>query len=95
MEKPTKTKSQLRQEIKEAKAQQAYVYYFAENDIQKLCEDRLAGSGVLVELTLLGGKSACSPFVLRDGLSKETIEAIRKDILKSYNLATSFKPSGA
>lgn len=50
------------------------------------------GSGVLLELTFIGGKEAISPVVIKDGLSAETIAAIKADIRRSYELAVAFKP---
>jgi hypothetical protein len=35
------------------------------------------------------------PVVIRDGLSADTIEALRRDFARSYAGATAFKPKGA
>jgi hypothetical protein len=88
MKKPTY--KQLEQRLIEALAQHAHVYHFASNSIHKT--ENLMGSGVLLQLTFLGGKEVFPPVVIRDGLSRETIEAIKADLKKSYNLAVMFFP---
>jgi hypothetical protein len=92
VKKPKTTKAQLRHKIKELEAQLASTYHFAGCHIGKTSTDHLMGSGVLLELTLLGGRQAIPPVVIRDGLSKETIEAIKADMRRSYDLAVAFKP---
>ena len=81
-------------EVLELKAQLASTYHFADASLDKASEDRMLGSGVLLQLTGIGGKELILPTMIRDGLSKETIECIRKDIARSYKTATEFKPKG-
>lgn len=50
------------------------------------------GSAVIITLTSLGGKELILPSAIRDGLSKETIAAIKLDLKRSYEVATVFKP---
>lgn len=91
--KPERLKEELRLaklEAKELRAQLASTYSFASKELQK-CGD-VRGGGVMVELTFLGGRPACMPFVIRDGLSKETIKALESDMCRSYALATEMKP---
>ena len=80
--------------LKEAIASQVHVYHFADLALNKLSTDNLVGSGVILELTVLGGKTGIEPIFIRDGLSKETIKAIQSDLKRSYDLATMFKPRG-
>lgn len=86
--------SELERKVQEAIAGQVHVYHFADASIDKASVDHLAGSGVIITLTALGGREICSPVLMRDGLSKETIEALREDLRRSYELATLFKPKG-
>jgi hypothetical protein len=86
------TKADLRREVMELKAQLASTYHFADATLNKA--GALMGSGVLVQLTALGGRELTVPFVIRDGFSAETIAALRADINRSYDLATLYKPSG-
>lgn len=94
MKKQIETKVILQRKLKEAIASQVHVYHFADIALNKLSTDNLAGSGVILEITVLGGRTGIEPTLIRDGLSKETIEAIRADLKRSYDIATIFKPRG-
>lgn len=93
MPKSRQTKEQLRWKIKELESQLAHAYHFADAQIERAGERLLAG-GVVLQLNELGGKEIFSPVCIRDGLSKETINCIRADLRRSYELATQFKPKG-
>jgi hypothetical protein len=59
-------------------------------DIEKLLTVNFAGSAVILKIDSI---SANKPDLVRpveviDGLSKETIEAIKKDLIRSYKLKT-------
>lgn len=100
MNKPAnKTKAaqiaELTRKAREAEALQAHVYHFADAAIGKASTDNLMASGVMLTLTALGGRELITPVVIRDGLSHETIAAIRADLRRSYELATLYKPKGA
>lgn len=56
--------------------------------------DRLKGSGVVLTLSGLGGAEICKAVLIRDGLSAETIAALKRDIARSFIEATAFKPKG-
>jgi len=94
MKKQTVTKTDLKRKLKEALAGQAHVYHFAEMEIEKLSVDHLLGSGAVLSLQVLGRTSSTLPVLIRDGLSKETIMAIKADLKRSYELAITFKPKG-
>ena len=66
----------------------------ADMELPKADTEHLMGSGVIVHLKVLGGRDVTFPFMISDGLSKETIEALRADIRRTYNLKTDFKPKG-
>ena len=87
--------AELERKLKEAEAGQAHVYYFASAAVDKASTDHLAASGVIITLTFLGGREVHRPVLIRDGLSKETIEALKADFLRSYQSAVEFKPKGA
>lgn len=87
--------AELERKLKEAEAGQAHVYRFASAAVDKASTDHLAASGVIITLTFLGGREVHSPVLIRDGLSKETIEALKADFLRSYESAVEFKPKGA
>lgn len=94
-----KTKAQriaeLERQLFEAKAAQIYTHHFASVEMGKLVTDKMMGSGVIMSFTTLGGRLTIGPVMIRDGLSKETIEAIRADLVRSYNHAIELKPLGA
>lgn len=96
--KPTKpkkpTRKDLEHQVLELKAQLACAYAQASRDIEKSGTDHMMASGVLLQLTALGGREIIKPVVILDGLSDETIEALRKDLIRSYELATAYKPKG-
>lgn len=91
-----KTKKQIiadkDRQILELKAQLVHVYHFAKNTIDKAGEKYMAGSGVLLQITALGGREIVLPVMIKDGLSQDTINSIKADLIRSYELATLFKP---
>lgn len=88
-----KTREALERQIFELQAQLAHVYHFADAELNK-AGDCLMGSAVIMHLTVLGGREITKPFAIRDGLSKETIEAIKADLRRSYAQCVEFKPKG-
>lgn len=91
--KPTKpSRETLERKVIELTAQLASSYHFASATLPKAKD--LMGSGVLVQLTALGGKELINPVVIQNGLSEATIEALMNDIRRSYNYATELKPKG-
>jgi len=86
--------AELERQLLEARAGQAHVYYTAEGSLDAAGMDRLKGSGVVLTLSGLGGAEICKPVLIRDGLSAETIAALKRDIARSFIEATAFKPKG-
>lgn len=92
--KPVKrTRIQLEQQITDLTSQLAHVYHFADAAIHRASIKHMMGSGVVLQLTANGGKEIINPVMIKDGLSDETIAAIKADLLRSYDLAVMFKPS--
>lgn len=91
MRKKKPTYQELEKKVFELKAQTPNALYFAHKEIDKCNIDRLTGSGLILEITHLGGKNAVSPCLISNGLSNETIEAIKKDLKRSYDYLTEFK----
>ncbi len=87
--------AELERKLREAEAGQAHVYHFASQTIDKASTNSLMGSGVIITLTVLGGREIFDPVMIRNGLSKETIEALKADFVRSYEDAIEFKPKGA
>ena len=97
IEKKTKAQriAELEQKLEEAKAYHIYRHHFASKTLDKFSTDKLMGSGVVLSLTLIGGKELFEPVMICNGLSKETIAALKADLVRSFNYATEMKPEGA
>lgn len=87
--------AELERKLIEAESAMAYRYYHAEQGLTKASTDHLMASGVVLTLTVLGGRMLFDPVMICDGLSKETIAALKKDLLRSFERATELKPKGA
>lgn len=87
--------AELERKLREAEASQSYVYHFADATVDKASTKHLMASGVIITLTVLGGREIFEPVLIRDGLSQETITALKADFVRSYELASLFKPKGA
>jgi len=85
---------ELERKLKEAQACQIHTHHFASAELDRFGIDKMMGSGVILELSALGGR-ALTPVMISDGLSAETIAAIKADLVRSYNKKTEFKPKGA
>lgn len=92
MRKPKPTKAVLERKVKELEAQLAHQYHFAHAQIGKASIDKTFGSAVILELTFLGGHKVIEPVAIKDGLSNETIAAIKADLKRSYERTVEFKP---
>jgi hypothetical protein len=91
MKKPI-TKADLQRKVKELEAQLVHQYHFATAEIGKASIQKTFGSAVILELTFLGGRKVCEPVAIKDGLSDETIAAIKADLKRSYERTVEFKP---
>lgn len=85
-----KTKAQLQRQILELESQLAHRYHFANTELHRAGTDKMMASGVLLQLTAIGGREIINPVMIKDGLSAETIAAIRDDLKRSYDLAIMF-----
>lgn len=94
-----KTKAQriveLERKLYECGPYNIYRHHFASKALDKLSTDRLMGSGVILSLTKVGGEMPFEPVMICNGLSKETIAALKADLARSFNYATEMKPEGA
>lgn len=87
-----KTRQQLERQILELESQLAHVYAFAMTEIDRASTKHRMASGVLLQLSGVGGKDIINPVMIKDGLSDATIAAIKADLARSYDLAVMFKP---
>lgn len=87
-----KTRKELERENMELRAQLAHRYASACSEISKASTDHLTASAVILTLTALGGREIVTPIAIRDGLSKDTIAAIKADLIRSHEQAVAVKP---
>ena len=85
--------AELERRLTEAKAELAHVYHFASANLHNASTEHLTGSGVILTLTALGGRVICDPVMIRNGLSMEAVNALKADMVRSYEAATAFKPA--
>jgi hypothetical protein len=85
------TRKELEQKVRELEAQLVHRCYFASQAIEKAGTKYLSGSGVIISFAALGGREITEPVCIRDGLSAETIAALKSDFARSYEIATIFK----
>lgn len=84
----------LERQLKETKAALVHNYYFVSMELDKFSTNHCFGSGVVLEIAMLGGKRVIEPILIRDGLSPETIEALQADLRRSYLRTTELHPKG-
>lgn len=95
-EKKTKKAAELPRLARQAYelgAQLPVALYSAHADIAKAGADKMMASGVIVSISALGGRELAGPFCIGDGLSAETVAAIRADIVRSLMLKTVYMPA--
>ena len=83
----------LERKLFEAKAQYASTLGAAFDAIPKATEYH--ASGVILEISAIGGKEVIPAVMIRDGLSQATVKAIQADIARSFELATLVNPAMA
>lgn len=81
------TYADLERQATELRGQLAHAYKHAAQAIAKASTGHMMASGVLLQLHALGGRAIIDPVLIRDGLSLETIEALKKDLQRSFDLA--------
>lgn len=87
MKKKKQTKEQLEQRIKDLEAQLPSTHRAAKDSIDKAGKDLFASAAVIT-ISALGGRIIVPPVAIADGLSKETIDSIKRDIQRSLDLIT-------
>lgn len=86
------TRAALQRKILELEAQLASSCHFAAATLHTASDAHLMASGCLVQLTAIGGRDLIVPVMIRNGLSQDTIKALRADIARSWDWATEMKP---
>lgn len=85
-------KSDLERQLLHCKAYDISTLYASYRDMDKTGNDRYMASGVIISIQNINKTKSTiiEPTMIMDGLSAETIEAIKKDIKRSYDLRMSF-----
>jgi len=96
MDNPKKAKriaetAALRRKVAELEAQLASSYHFASATLDS-AGDKMQGGAVILRLTALGGRELIFPVAIKNGLSAESIAALRADIARSYDYAVELAP---
>ena len=86
--------AELENKLRSAEAYQVHKLHFASYELDNISTDRMYGSGVIISITYLGGKSIVDPTAISDGLSPETIAALQADMRRSFEKRMELKPKG-
>lgn len=91
--KPEKVKkseliAKLQRRVFDVEAQLPCSYRAFARALDDATQDKLKASGVVISITVLGGRQVGSPVMIADGLSAETIAALRADVARSFAQAT-------
>jgi hypothetical protein len=82
--------AELEQKLFECAAQLPHKHYYVSDALEKYVE--LEGSGVIVTFQQLGTELKIDPILIRNGLSRETVRALQKDIRASWEDSVVFEP---
>lgn len=85
-----KTRAELEQRVIDLESQLIHRYEAAKKELDKTGESLHASAAVL-RITGLGGREIVSPVAILNGLSKESIEALKRDLQRSFDSATHTK----
>ena len=60
--------------------------------LDKCSTDKMQGSGVILTISALGNKKIIDSTMIANGLSKETIQSLKADMIRSFEYTTALKP---
>lgn len=86
--------AELERKLRAVEATQVHRHHFVSKEIHKASTTKMMGSGVILSLQTIGGVDIFEPVLIFNGLSDATIEAIKADLVRSFQYATEFKPEG-
>lgn len=84
--------SELQNKLFVSEASQLHNLHFASADIQKASSSKMQGSGIILSIKASNGTDIVKPTRIVNGLSQETISAIKEDLRKAYEYAIELKP---
>jgi len=76
----------------ESKASCPSNYHFCGAELFKLHRDKMLGSGVIMTLSSIKGKTLVPPIMLSDGLSTDTVNSLLEDFQYSFDQRIQFTP---
>lgn len=82
----------LQRKLFASEASQLHNLHFASADIQKVCNAKMQGSGIILSIKALNGTDIVQPTMIVNGLSQETILSIKADLQKAYEYTIALKP---
>lgn len=82
----------LQNKLFASEASQLHNLHFASADIQKASNAKMQGSGIILSIKALNGADIVKPTMIVNGLSQETISAIKSDLTKAYEYTIALKP---
>lgn len=80
------TYAQLERQLFELRAQTGIALRSARTALDRAGSERQTASAVIITISELGGRLITDPFAITDGLSHDTIEALRRDITRTLVL---------
>lgn len=89
-----KTKKELKRDLQVKEADNFFRLATAYEKIDKCGQKNYTGSGVTMTIQNINKENfvVCEEFLILDGLSDETISAIKADIKRTYDLKTALIP---
>lgn len=84
------TREDLARKLREVAAQSTTAHGAAYRAIDKASTQHMGASAVIVHIVALGGRELVEPVAISDGLSADTIAAIKRDIARSYHLSLAY-----
>lgn len=84
----------LERKLNISEAGQIHRHHFADANLHRVVTDKMQGSGVILSMKFLSGDDVFDPVLIYNGLSKETVEAIKADLRRSFAHATELAPAG-
>ena len=84
----------LERRLREEEAHQIHNYHFGSAALGAANMAKMQGSSVIITVSGLGGRIIVGPTAILNGLSDETIAALKADMARSFEYATELKPEG-
>lgn len=84
--------AELEAKVSDEAALQIHRLYYASKALDKASSERVMGGAVILTVKAYGGGMIVDPVAIRDGLSQKTIDAIREDLARSYDLTAALRP---